>query len=422
MADFEGKGEKLAAASLALAGALLSGEAPAAEGQIATEPVPITHAHNPNLAEAGLPKFTLSEDFLDVRAEPELYTVKPGDSLSRIAKTLLHDAKAWELLAQINKIKDPNRIQVGQELLLPSEQQLSVWKGEQGPVKEKQLITYQVKSGDTLSEIAEELLGSAKKWRVLADFNGLKEPYIIHPGDKLKVPRTIKEETIQQYPRQERSPKASEGVEKSLAEKVEQYRPFLVHGRGRAYRESQIKSHSHYREEISSDINQMCGRSRIWGDASLETQATVVSQMIDHLEQEGFSKSEICYAIALCRVESGFNPDAAAGTTSASGIGQFIDSTRAELCSRAGIQNTNPFCMTVNLHCLSESLKESFRFARARVKAGDDEALYRMAYAYHHDGPTLQYGGARIADRDVLPRMAIIRTALSTDESSPTGQ
>jgi len=56
------------------------------------------------------------------------------------------------------------------------------------------------------------------------------------------------------------------------------------------------------------------------------------------------------------------------------------------------------------------------------VKAGDNEALYRMAYAYHHDGPTLQYGGARIADRDVLPRMAIIRTALSTDESSPTGQ
>jgi len=44
---------------------------------------------------------------------------------------------------------------------------------------------YTVESGDTLSEVGKEL---GVDWKELAKLNGLKDPYRIDPGDKLKVP------------------------------------------------------------------------------------------------------------------------------------------------------------------------------------------------------------------------------------------
>ncbi len=53
--------------------------------------------------------------------QEETYVVKPGDSLSKIAKELLGDAARWPEIFELNKdqIKDPNLIHVGQELRLP---------------------------------------------------------------------------------------------------------------------------------------------------------------------------------------------------------------------------------------------------------------------------------------------------------------
>lgn len=49
------------------------------------------------------------------------YTVKPGDSLSKIAKELWGDAKRWHEIFEANRdqIKDPNLIRVGQQLRIP---------------------------------------------------------------------------------------------------------------------------------------------------------------------------------------------------------------------------------------------------------------------------------------------------------------
>ena len=68
-------------------------------------------------------------DFSDVQsgasstapAQTETYVVKPGDSLSKIAKQTLGDAKAWKRIFELNKdvIKDPDKIFPGQKLKLP---------------------------------------------------------------------------------------------------------------------------------------------------------------------------------------------------------------------------------------------------------------------------------------------------------------
>jgi nucleoid-associated protein YgaU len=53
----------------------------------------------------------------------EIYTVKQGDSLSKIAKRFYGKANLWNKIYEANKdqIKNPDLIQVGQKLVIPKE-------------------------------------------------------------------------------------------------------------------------------------------------------------------------------------------------------------------------------------------------------------------------------------------------------------
>jgi 5'-nucleotidase/UDP-sugar diphosphatase len=50
------------------------------------------------------------------------YVVKANDTLRKIAQELLGDAERWAEIYEANrdKVKDPNVIQVGQELTIPT--------------------------------------------------------------------------------------------------------------------------------------------------------------------------------------------------------------------------------------------------------------------------------------------------------------
>ena len=54
-------------------------------------------------------------------AAEEVYTVKPGDSLSKIAKHFLGDANAYRAIFDANRdqLSDPDKIQPGQVLKIP---------------------------------------------------------------------------------------------------------------------------------------------------------------------------------------------------------------------------------------------------------------------------------------------------------------
>lgn len=63
------------------------------------------------------------------------------------------------------------------------------------------------------------------------------------------------------------------------------------------------------------------------GDAPADVKEAVVNMIINEGRKAGLSDRDIAILLAIAYVESGFSPDAAARTTTASGVGQFIDNT-----------------------------------------------------------------------------------------------
>lgn len=98
----------------------------------------------------------------------EYYIVKPGDTLSKIAKA--HNTTVDSLI-KLNNIKNPNVINIGQKLLLVETYQ-----------------TYKVLKGDTLSKIARNLLGNANRYTEIMELNNLKST-VIQIGQELRIPR-----------------------------------------------------------------------------------------------------------------------------------------------------------------------------------------------------------------------------------------
>jgi len=135
------------------------------------------------------------------------------------------------------------------------------------------------------------------------------------------------------------------------------------------------------------------GNSRKAGDASLEVQETVVNKIIDVGSQQGMTDYEIAYALAIARAESGFNPDAAAKSSSASGVGQFVDDTG----SKYGITNENRWDVDVQVQALVDHTIDNFELARK--KGYGDEYVY----ALHHDGIGLGGKGLSLSKKNVMP-------------------
>lgn len=104
------------------------------------------------------------------------YVVQKGDTLSGIA-TKLNTPGGWQALAALNGIVNPNLIYPGQVL--------KVYGGTPGATTPQPSKSYTVVRGDTLSGIATK---TGTNWQDIAKLNGISSPYIIYPGQVLKLP------------------------------------------------------------------------------------------------------------------------------------------------------------------------------------------------------------------------------------------
>lgn len=100
------------------------------------------------------------------------YTVVSGDNLSGIGSKLGVD---WRAIAQLNNIPAPYTIYPNEVLHLP---------GGSGTVPSNATVRYTVQSGDTLSAIGAKF---GVSYESIASLNGIGVPYTIYPGQVLVI-------------------------------------------------------------------------------------------------------------------------------------------------------------------------------------------------------------------------------------------
>ena len=114
------------------------------------------------------------------------YTVQPGDYLLSIARKF---DVAWQDIASLNGINWPYTIYAGQVLKIPGggDQSPSPSPAEptQAPAPKPSGKTYVVKPGDYVVALGRKF---GVSWQKLASVNGIGWPYVIYPGQVLKIP------------------------------------------------------------------------------------------------------------------------------------------------------------------------------------------------------------------------------------------
>jgi len=93
---------------------------------------------------------------------------------------------------------------------------------------------------------------------------------------------------------------------------------------------------NHYKDTLDTSVGRVAGKSRKAGDATEEVKVKVIDSIKQYGREYGLSVKDIANLIAFAKVESGYNPDAAAqgDWTSASGVFQITDSTAADVKKR----------------------------------------------------------------------------------------
>lgn len=169
----------------------------------------------------------------------------------------------------------------------------------------------------------------------------------------------------------------------------------IVKKRGSAYKQQQIKKFSLY--NVPLDLNKKVrGNSRIWGDISTENQKIVIDKIISLGSRLHLSYRDIAYALLLCYAESGFNPDAAAGTTSASGLAQYTEDTMKSFSSRAKkyllqknltMHPQNVFDVDIGVYGVIAAYLFNKDLATQWIKPNNSPKFWQTIYMLHHDGP-----------------------------------
>lgn len=153
-------------------------------------------------------------------------------------------------------------------------------------------------------------------------------------------------------------------------------------------------SGSLYNVGIDPD-KQVKGESRIWGDASAEVQKIVIDKIISLGSRLHLSYKDIAYALLLCYAESGFNPDAAAGTTSASGLAQYTRGTMKDFSRRAkkylsqtlNMDETNVFDVDIGVYGVLAAYLFNKDLSEQWITSSDPDKFWQTIYMLHHDGP-----------------------------------
>jgi nucleoid-associated protein YgaU len=134
-------------------------------------------------------------------AGDSVHVVVHGETLRSICLDFYGDSKLAEWVALWNNLQNPNVIEKGSQIALPARPTLIAGSKvlqsrveAVSPIQQQSpdvtMGTYTVKKGDTLSEIAQKIMGTTKKTQLLIDVNKdvMPDPNRIEPGMILQFP------------------------------------------------------------------------------------------------------------------------------------------------------------------------------------------------------------------------------------------
>ena len=148
---------------------------------------------------------------------------------------------------------------------------------------------------------------------------------------------------------------------------------------------------------IPANDGKIHGRTRSWGAIDRQSKEAVMSAVID--EANGLTLPAKALVLAVMELESGFNPDAAAKSSSASGLGQLIEKTAAAY----GLKAQDRFDIRANTRATIRYLGDCWKNAAAKFKPSNLKDMICRTYALYHDGPSLRFGGLALAKNKLLP-------------------
>ncbi len=136
------------------------------------------------------------------------HEVRPGESLTSIANHYFSDPSLATELASYNRIDDPNHVSAGRRIRIPKKTNVLIRGGTPTdfPVAAAASInpaappatpppptyaSYTIKSGDVLSKLSQELLGTMKRMNELVELNRdvITNPDRLIPGKVIRVPK-----------------------------------------------------------------------------------------------------------------------------------------------------------------------------------------------------------------------------------------
>lgn len=117
------------------------------------------------------------------------YTIKKGDSLSRIAQRQLGSVRFVDAIVQLNAgMTRDSTIRVGKVLTLPARVEGASERKEPSGDKTTEYSVYRVRKGDSYHSIARSQLGSIDRWKEIRRLNPRVVPTRLQLGQEIKLP------------------------------------------------------------------------------------------------------------------------------------------------------------------------------------------------------------------------------------------
>jgi LysM repeat protein len=202
--------------------------------------------------------------------------------------------------------------------------------------------------------------------------------------------------------------------------------------KGAQYSDDSIEdwSYLHKKPKIDKPASALAGRSRIHGDATNNVQDAVIDILVEIGTRYKFSYRDIAHILLICKVESGFNPDAAAGTTSAAGLGQYTKATVEEAAKTWISKKRLGFILDLSGDHVFDAERGAYgvvlSFMIAKEEAIEDfgKDYEPHLYLYHHEGwyfkptkDTLASGKVKavrsIINKSILPMIGPVAALLA---------